>query len=143
MKGGQGLEQWLRDISTLKSSTIEVGFFQTARYVSGDSVATVAAENEFGKKGVPARPFFRLSIEEMADSMTDVVKTQIDVQKGEVNPQLPDHLGLWASAIIAETITTLTSPPNSPITIARKKSSNPLIDTGKMRNSVTWKVLSS
>jgi hypothetical protein len=32
------------------------------------------------------------------------------------------------------------TPPNSPVTIALKGSSKPLIDTGEMRGAVTWKV---
>jgi hypothetical protein len=32
------------------------------------------------------------------------------------------------------------SPPNSPVTVALKGSSKPLIDSGEMRGAVTYKV---
>ena len=41
---------------------------------------------------------------------------------------------------IVESITQLDTPPNTPKTIARKGSSNPLIDTGFLRANVTFKV---
>lgn len=47
-------------------------------------------------------------------------------------------LGILASDDIRMEIDALKSPPNSPVTIERKGSSNPLIDTGAMRQAVTW-----
>lgn len=141
MKESKALNDWLHKALRIQPATIDVGFFQDARYASGESVAQVAATNEFGTSTIPARPFFRLSIEQMAEEMPSFIMSQIDVEKGEVNPQLAKYLGLWASAMVAETITTLSKPPNSPTTIARKKSSNPLIDSAKMRNSVDWRVV--
>lgn len=43
---------------------VEVGFFETAKYSDGTSVAAVAASNEFGvpSQGIPSRPFFRNAI---------------------------------------------------------------------------------
>lgn len=50
------------------------------------------------------------------------------------------RLGVLAQGDIQMEITALSSPPNTPSTIARKGSSNPLIDTGAMRGAVTWKL---
>ena len=49
-------------------------------------------------------------------------------------------LGILAQGDIQAEITALASPPNSPVTVALKGSSNPLIDTGEMRGAVTYKV---
>jgi hypothetical protein len=49
-------------------------------------------------------------------------------------------LGIVAQGDIQGEITSLMTPPNSPVTIALKGSSKPLIDTGEMRGAVTWKV---
>lgn len=51
-----------------------------------------------------------------------------------------NKLGIVAQGDIQSEITSLRSPPNSAVTIARKGSSNPLIDTGAMRQAVTWVV---
>ena len=39
-----------------------------------------------------------------------------------------------------KTIKTLNSPPNKPSTVKNKGSSNPLIDTGLLRQSITYQV---
>ena len=52
-----------------------------------------------------------------------------------------NHLGLRIQRDVQRTIRNLSDPPNSPITIHNKKSSNPLIDTGRLRQSVTYKVV--
>lgn len=49
-------------------------------------------------------------------------------------------LGIQAQGDVQAEITSLSSPPNSPVTVALKGSSNPLIDTGEMRAAVSWKV---
>ena len=49
-------------------------------------------------------------------------------------------VGEVARADIIQSITDLKAPPNAESTIKQKKSTNPLIDTGLMRRSVTYKV---
>jgi len=49
-------------------------------------------------------------------------------------------LGIRVQGDVQASITSLTSPANSPVTIKRKRSSKPLIDTGEMRQAVTFKV---
>jgi len=46
-----------------------------------------------------------------------------------------NHQGATQRSIID-----LRVPPNSPATVAAKKSSNPLVDTGKYVRSITYKV---
>lgn len=49
-------------------------------------------------------------------------------------------LGRLAQGHIQAEIVALSTPPNAPSTIRKKGSSNPLIDTGAMRQAVTWKI---
>lgn len=49
-----------------------------------------------------------------------------------------NKLGILAQGDIQAEITSLMSPPNSAVTIALKGSSKPLINTGGMRQAVTW-----
>jgi len=46
------------------------------------------------------------------------------------------EVGEWMTAKTKAKIRGLKSPPNAASTIKRKKSSNPLIDTGQMINSI-------
>lgn len=49
-----------------------------------------------------------------------------------------DMVGLVVSDMVKKRMTSLRTPPNSSFTQKRKGSSNPLIDTGILRASVTW-----
>ena len=51
-----------------------------------------------------------------------------------------DIIGAKAAAIMKRTIRDFDDPPNAPYTIAKKKSSNPLVDTGLLMQSVTWEL---
>jgi hypothetical protein len=60
--GGGGMEAKLREIATnlAKAREVRVGFLEGATYPDGESVASVAAIQNFGapEAGIPARPFF-------------------------------------------------------------------------------------
>ena len=108
-------------------------------------MAAVAAWNEFGTKRdgeqhIPERPFFRQAIAEMQDGIVNILKAGIDPKEGVVDQQLANRIGAYAQGQVQKSITKLDEPPNAPSTILAKGSSSPLIHTGTMRQSVTWKV---
>lgn len=138
--GGDKLRRILRDAGKGGVSNVEVGFFESARYPNGTPVAAVAAWNEFGTKTIPERPFFRQAIAEMQDGIVNILKAGIDPKEGVVDQQLANRIGAYAQGQVQKSITKLDEPPNAPATVAAKGSSNPLIDKGTMRQSVTWKV---
>lgn len=117
---------------------LEIGFFETARYPNGTFVAQVAYFNEFGTLNIPMRPFFRNAINK------NIKKWYATLQNGINQNATPSKalsiVGEVARADIVESITSLREPPNAESTIKQKKSTNPLIDTGLMRRSVTYKV---
>ena len=117
---------------------LEIGFFETARYPNGTFVAQVAYFNEFGTLNIPMRPFFRNAINK------NIKKWYATLQNGINQNATPSKalaiVGEVARADIVESITSLREPPNAESTIKSKKSTNPLIDTGLMRRSVTYKV---
>ena len=49
-------------------------------------------------------------------------------------------VGAQAVSNVQDTIRDLDDPPNAPSTIAAKGADNPLIDTGRMRQSITYVV---
>ena len=132
---------------------LEVGFFSTAKYSTGEYVAQVAYWNEYGTTLSPPRPFFRNAIKDKSKEWLELYKdTQFQTR------DIYKTLGIVGTVIkddIATSITDLTSPPNSPITInggwirhsngkafkvKGKGSSNPLINTGFMRNNVSYEI---
>ena len=61
--GGLGADILKRLTQTsTKLPHVNVGFFDTDQYPDGTYVAQVAYWNEFGTKGMPARPFMRQTI---------------------------------------------------------------------------------
>ncbi len=139
-RGGKKLERVLREAGKGGVSGVAVGFFSTARYEDGTPVAAVAAWNEFGTETIPERPFFRRALAEAEDGIIRVLKAGIDTEKMVVDDRLAGRVGAYVQGEIQESITALREPPNAPETIARKGSSNPLIDTKHMRQSVTFVV---
>ena len=142
LRGGARLKKLLREARKGGASSVKVGFFSTARYndKKGTPVAAVAAWNEFGTKTIPERPFFRQAIANMEDGVADILEAGLDPQTMVVNKQLAGRVGAHAAGHVMESISSMDSPPNSPATVRRKGSSNPLINTGMMRASVGWRV---
>ena len=123
--------------------SIEVGFYKSARYPDGTPVTNVAAWNEFGTQGrfpTPERPFFRQAIASARPKVHDHLKDSRVALDG-VGVRVAGEVGLIVENEIRDSITRLDSPPNAPYTIEKKGSSNPLIDEGFMRDSVTSKVV--
>ena len=139
-RGGQRLKRLLREAGKGGVSGVQVGFFSTARYEDGTPVAAVAAWNEFGTETIPERPFFRRAIAEAEDGIAKVIRRGIDTEKMVVDERLAGRVGAHVQGEIQESITSLREPPNAPETIKRKGSSNPLVDTGHMLQSVTFVV---
>jgi hypothetical protein len=63
------------------------------------------------------------------------------ILRGEVSiSNVLNKLGILSQGDVQMEITNTYSPPNSPTTILLKGSAHPLINTGQMRQSVTWKL---
>ena len=114
-------------------------------------MAAVAAWNEFGTETIPERPFFRNALAESERGVSNILAKGIDTKKMVVDEQLAGRVGEYVQGKIRDSITALNDPPNSPKTIAQKRKKlhgkkgtgggeTPLLDTGKLRNSVAWEV---
>ena len=121
---------------------IDVGFFDTAKYPDGTPVTIVAARNEFGLGRVPSRPFFRNSNFRTKVQIPKYIRERINPATLELTSQLARQAGILGQNDLKRSITELKKPPNTEYTIKRKKGkTNPLIDTGFMRNSVSFKLI--
>lgn len=91
---------------------------------------------------VPARPFLTNAMRDnRLKYRAGLRSSAAGVLLGRVTMKTTfDKLGAMAQGDVQASITSLSTPPNSATTIAMKGSSNPLIDTGEMRQAVTWKV---
>lgn len=145
-----------------RPSKVEVGF--PAGEADSDNIMK-AYFNEFGTKGsgkgfktprgggfggpIPERPFLRSAMRgNRANYRSAMIQGAKEIVRAAAAGEDPHKvmrrvlrkLGIKAQGDIQESITSLTTPGNSEVTIALKGSSNPLVDTGELRASVTFKV---
>lgn len=134
----------LRKIAAESKGTVQAGFFSedSTNYPDGKNVPAVAFDNEFGvpEKNQPPRPFFRHTIEENIESWRSLMDEAMLAAELNAADAL-DIVGYEMRKDIVKSIDTLTDPPLAAYTVAKKGHAKPLIDTGKMRESVNYKVI--
>lgn len=128
----------LNEKLNLNKTNLEVGFFETAKYPNGTHVAQVARIQEFGTLKIPTRPFFRRAIINNMNKWINFYK--MDFTKSSNNEITLNKIGELARGDIINSINTLNTPPNAKSTIKQKNSSKPLVDTGLLRRSVSYRV---
>lgn len=155
-----GIGKLKADLAALRASKITIGYQgasgQTSHPNADASVATVAQWMEFGTPGsddhqydqdrgrIPSRPFLRVTFaragkdfhEATARALSDLVDNRATVAEVEL------RLGELGVAEVRKTIDDSRSwaPPLAKSTIARKGHDQPLLDTGRLRDSVSWAV---
>jgi hypothetical protein len=106
------------------------------------SLLEVAVVHEFGGGSVPQRSFIRATIDEKRAEIERLQQhLAMQVVEGKLSPEqalgvLGAKVAAWCKVRIAAGI----APALKPATVKRKGSSKPLIDTGQLRSSVTWRV---
>lgn len=119
-------------------------------YPDGEaSLVDVAMFNEFGtesgswsQEGIPERPFLRPTLKDNKEKYRKAIASgAARAIKGttEWNTEL-GKIGLRVSTDIKLKMRDVREPANSDATIEKKGSSNPLIDTSLLRQSITWEV---
>lgn len=92
---------------------------------------------------IPERSYIRSGFDDRLPKIEkEALKLLKKVLLMEITPRMYfDLLGDYIVGQIKDYMTKLSSPPNSSITANRKGSSNPLIDTGRLRQSITYRVV--
>lgn len=155
----------LKELKALKDRKLEIGILAE----SGEKMLMIANVNEFGceivvtdkmrkffaaaygvhlkktteKIVIPERSFMRggfdynqKNIENTAEKLLEkLVDGTIDTET------YLEFLGEYTAGKIKEYLINLRTPANSPLTIRQKRSSNPLVDTGHLKDTITYKVL--
>lgn len=87
---------------------------------------------------IPERSWLRSGYDENIDKIAKKIEKMVpDVIEGNVNPRLfMDAIGMEFAGLIQKKMRDLKDPPNSQMTIERKGSDNPLIDTGRLVGSI-------
>lgn len=122
---------------------VKIGIQSNAgKYDNKTSIAEVAAYNEFGTNKIPSRPFMRQTMakgQRKFNNTTDKLIAAIQQGKMDVIVAL-NLIGSVIARSMERNLTIGPWTPNAEKTVLRKKSSRPLIDTRKLRGSITWRV---
>lgn len=137
-----GLNKIMKEFDKLGSKVVNVGFMKGDMASDGKTtVAEVAACNEYGTDKIPSRPFVRNSFDATNGWTSDTEKIVGMVVDGVCNADKACNLlGNKAEGDIKKSITDGDYEKNAPSTVKHKGSNKPLIDTGRMRNSVKFEV---
>ena len=139
-----GWDRIRREIDTAGRSGVKVGVLsdQDETYDNGADLLLVAAANEFGTADghIPPRPFIRGAFDEKQRALYRMQgRLWSQVLAGNLTTrQALGLLGEEHQGQVQEYMTALETPPNAPRTVAAKGSANPLIDEGRLRNSIRW-----
>lgn len=120
-------------------NAVNIGLFGE----QGSDIVIYAASNEFGTDKIPERSFLRSTVDEKRRELRKFIdKNKVAITQGPLQRrQVLARLGLFAENEVVAKIDRGPFIPNKPATIARKGSSKPLIDTGRLRGSIISKVV--
>jgi hypothetical protein len=141
VKGGDKLEAALKKMSAAASSaaSVDIGFMQGATEPDGTSVGLIAALLNYGTRHMPPRPFFTLAVNTNQDKL--VHNLRVALVRTDYNAAAAlSMVGQYMQEKIQGEIRSLTQPALAESTIKAKGFAKPLIDTGTMLKSVTFKL---
>lgn len=129
-------------LKDVKKKKVAVGLFPQHVYPDGTPIAYVASIHEFGAKGMPPRSFMRTTIKaqrnEWRQQMAGAIKA---VSMGAIDyTDALDQIGALGAGDVVKTIDRMEEPKLDPKTVKRKGFDTLLVDTGLMRQSITWEV---
>ena len=146
-QASNGIFKYLTNIEQAKRSTVKVGILSSSIHVypDGETVAEVGAQHEYGTEDVPRRSFLRAPFYYKQEEMESAIETQFKsiAEKGKDSSLALNLIGVTAQTIVQDAFITQGYgewQPNSQRTIEEKGSSQPLIDTGALRQSITYGV---
>ena len=133
------LTQMLDKYRKTGNVSMRVGIMGDKTYPDGVKVAQVGVDNEYGvpERNVPARPFFRATIENNRADLPDKVASLM--QKHDVETALRlvgDHM----VGQLSDSVQTWTEPPNAESTIRKKGYNAPLRETKQLARSFSYEI---
>lgn len=126
-----------------KPGTVDVGIIDAGVHDETElTVASIGFIHEFGGGNSPERSFIRSTTTE---KKKEIIAFQKKLMRKIVAGVLTTDkalglLGEFVADLITQKIVDISDPPNHPSTIAKKGSSNPLIATSQLKNSITYEV---
>lgn len=131
------------DMKELRKRSVKIGIMGNEE-VDGISVVDYGMYNEFGTSRIPARPFMSKTAELHTEETTKFVHFLVGrIIDGKISDDTALHnVGMKYQSFVQQTIRDAKNwaVPNDPKTVARKGSTSPLIDTGRLVGSIRYEV---
>jgi hypothetical protein len=91
---------------------------------------------------IPERSFLRTGFDKNVDKIMDKIERMLnDVLDFRINPDIfLDAIGMEFAGLIQRHMRALRNPPNAAVTRKVKRSSNPLIDTGRLVGAIRHEI---
>jgi len=147
VSGGDRIVQRVRELRDRldRKNAVLVGVPKgSGNYEDGTKMAVIAAVQEYGSADgrIPERSFLRVPLNaEQKQFAATFRETVPDVVQGSLtSEQMLDRVGSQAVGVVQEAISAGINPANAPATVERKGSSTPLVDTGALRQAITYVV---
>jgi len=138
-----------REMARAKSMSVDVGLIDSKVggkiYGGGKTILEIGAIHEYGLGDVPERSFLRVPFLMKQSEITARINKEwerVSAGKSDAETAL-GRIGALGTNISKGAFTSMgygTWQPIKPATAKAKKSSQTLIDTGTLRNSITWQV---
>ena len=144
MPGAFTLEKLFPELRLInEDARLKVGVMSEASNIeTNEKVAAYAADNEYGTRDIPKRPFLRSTLDAHQDKYIDFLGGSM--RQGADAERALRLLGEAMAADIKIAISHWETPPNSEATradkIRRGKGTHPLRDTGSLLKSITYRV---
>lgn len=140
----KGMKKIFGEIEAADNAYTEIGVHSGETNSEGTSMVLIAASNEYGTEDgrIPERSYMRSTFDENKSQLGEVQKKQYQKVldgKSTIKDAL-SILGMWFETKVKKKIIDLKDPPNAESTIARKGSSNPLVDEGQLHESIRYRV---
>jgi len=136
-----------KKLELLAQSSIEIGIAKeesTEKEGKTIYLADIANVLNFGSysKAIPARPFGTTTITRYKEQIKKIIQRETNsiLEKDREVKKGFDSIGVVCSGYMKKNLTDGEWKPNSQSTINKKGSDQPLIDTGLMRQAITWRV---
>ncbi len=146
----RGLNTILRNMGTFDGMQVRVGIQgpEAGAIEHGESDLSnveLGVIHEFGASGagIPERSFVRATFDARVRAWTRLLG-KVAQKIYDTSPTSPDRLlGIVGEKVRSDIVNMINQgipPALKPATIARKGSSKPLIDTGQLKGSITWRI---
>ena len=141
-------ERFFRELQNLSTKQVRVGLKRGKKgkrhngMSSQTDLVDIALYNELGTSTIPSRPFLAQTVQMHEEEIREMVATEISQTLiGEKDSQQAfNAIGEDVRQKVQNRINEGQFVPNAPSTIKHKGHDRPLIDTGTMRDSISYTI---